>query len=72
MTTKEIEVVARAGKHERVKAALHVCDCGNARFLVYAIPDSPASEALEQGHVHLQCTECGISFCMGERAGCES
>lgn len=63
MKTKRIEVEVRglpgAPKEE---AELIVCECGAEVFVIYFPASSPE-------HRHLQCAECGISYCDGLCSG---
>jgi len=66
MKTREISVEARSAgpggpAGETKSATLMVCEaCDCEVFCVYAIGD----------HLHLQCADCGTSYCRGEGWGC--
>lgn len=48
---------------QTVAATLFICPCGNETWLTYAIP------GLGVPHQHLQCTNCGASYCDGTCGG---
>jgi len=57
---KERIITVRTPQGESVSASLLLCpDCEGTLFLIYKIGD----------HYHLQCPDCGGSFCQG---GCKS
>lgn len=57
----EIEVQARDGSQDKVKARMIVCACGSSRFRVY-FTDGPDGKA---AHTHLQCVDCDETLCQG-------
>lgn len=44
---------------EPTPALLQVCECGGTTWLVYAI------RVGHREHPHMQCTDCGASYCDG-------
>jgi len=66
MTTRKITVVARSSgpggpAGENKTADLQICDnCRSEVFGIYII----------DGHPHLQCAECGETYCQGNGSGC--
>jgi len=52
MNLRDVEVGSLEGKR---KAKQAVCDCGGETFIVFQIEG--------HNHFHLQCDQCGSSFC---------
>jgi hypothetical protein len=61
---EEVMVTSREGvkQGEESAAMLAVCECGCITFIVFQL-------VTRAGHLHLQCTGCGVTVCDG---GCEA